>query len=243
MNRLALMILRNLWRVPGAYLKLCHYAKHTDEYPEKVKYDHIRYIFEKTVKAGNIDLVVSGRENIPEKDGFLMYANHQGLFDIMAITVASEKPWAAVLKKELYNIPFMTQIVDCTKSYPMDRDDLRQSMEVIQAVSREVKERRNYLIFPEGTRSKNKNKMLEFHSGSFKCATKTKVPILPIALIDSYKVLDQKGSARVTVQVHFLEPIYYEEYQGLNTTELAHLVRSRIERAVNENIPCNIWGN
>ena len=39
------------------------------------------------------------------------------------------------------------------------------------------------MIFPEGTRSKNSNQMLEFHSGSFKCAIKTQCPILPIALI------------------------------------------------------------
>ena len=31
MNRIALMILRNFWRVPKYYSKLCHYAKHTDE--------------------------------------------------------------------------------------------------------------------------------------------------------------------------------------------------------------------
>ena len=40
-------------------------------------------------------------------------------------------------------------------------------------------------IFPEGTRSKNGNHMLEFHGGSFKCATKAKCPILPIALVAS----------------------------------------------------------
>ena len=35
MNRLALMILRNLHHIPGLWFKLCHYAKHTDEYPEE----------------------------------------------------------------------------------------------------------------------------------------------------------------------------------------------------------------
>ena len=74
--------------------------------------------------------------------------------------------------------------------------------------------------------------MLEFHGGSFKCATKAKCPILPIALIDSYKVLDQKGSKPVTVQIHFLEPIPYEEYKELNTVELAEMVHSKIEKVV-----------
>lgn len=232
MNRLALMVLRNILRVPGAYWKLCHYAKHTEEYSEEEKYKHIRYIFKRAVNSGNINLEVYGTENIPDENGFLLYANHQGLFDIIAITAAMEKPWAAVLKKELYTIPFMKQVVDCTKSFPMDREDLRQSMQVIKNVIKEVEGGRNYLIFPEGTRSKNGNQMLEFHGGSFKCATKTKCPILPIALIDSYKVLDQKGSKPVTVQIHFLEPIPYEEYKELNTVELAEMVHSKIEKVV-----------
>lgn len=232
MNRLVLMVLRNFWKVPTAYGKLCYYAKHTDKYSEEVKYKHIQYILKTAVQSGNIDLQVYGKENIPEKNGFLIYANHQGLFDIIAIAATCDNPWAAVLKKELYKLPFMKQLVECTKSYPMDREDIRQSMEVIKAVTWEVKTGRNYLIFPEGTRSKEGNKMLDFHGGSFKCATKAKCPILPVALIDSYKVLDQKGSDQVTVQLHYLEPISYEEYQGMSTTELAAMVRSRIEETV-----------
>ncbi len=235
MNRILFMVIKNFWKVPGAWFKLCHYAKHTDEYPEEEKYAHIRYILKTAVDTGNIDFQVFGKENIPEGSGYMMFSNHQGLFDIMAITAACEKPWAAVLKKELYKIPFMKQMVDCTKSYPMDRDDLRQSMKVIQAVTKEVQNGRTYLIFPEGTRSKNGNKLLEFHSGSFKSATKSKCTILPIALIDTHKVLDQKGCKPVKVQLHFLKQIPYEEYQGLNTVELAQLVHDRIEEAIREN--------
>lgn len=241
MNRLVLMVLRNFWRVPGAYGKLCYYAKHTDKYPEEVKYRHIQYILKLAVKSGNIDLKVYGKENIPEENGYMMYANHQGLFDIIAIAATCDRPWAAVLKKELYKLPLLKQMTECTKSYPMDREDIRQSMEVIQAVTKEVKSGRNYLIFPEGTRSKNGNHMLEFHGGSFRCAVKAKCTIVPIALIDSFKVLDQKGSKPVTVQLHYLEPISYEEYKDLNSTELAKMVRARIEKTVNEKAYCDIW--
>lgn len=228
MNRIVLMVLRNFWRVPKAYWKLCHYAKHTDEYPEEEKYRHIQYILKLAVRSGNIDLQVYGKENIPKENGFLMYGNHQGMFDILAIAASCDNPLAAVLKKELADIPFLKQIKECTKSFPMDREDIKQSMEVILNVIKEVKKGRNYLIFPEGTRSRKGNRMLEFHSGSFKCATKTKCPVVPVALIDSFKVLDQKGCKPVTVQIHYLEPIYYEEYKDMNTTELAEMVRARI---------------
>lgn len=233
--RILLMVFRNLWKVPWAYWKLCHYAKYTDKYTEEEKYKHIQYILKTAVTSGNIDLQVYGKENIPKENGFLFYANHQGLFDILAICAACDNPLSAVLKKELANIPFLKQIVACTKAFPMDREDIKQSMEVILGVTKEVMNGRNYLIFPEGTRSKMGNQMLEFHGGSFKCATKAKCPVIPIALIDSFKVLDQKGCKPVTVQLHFLSPIYYEEYKSMNTKELAALVRGRIEETVRSN--------
>lgn len=232
MNRILLMVLRNLLRVPPAWVKLCHYAKHTDEYSEMEKYEHIRYILGMAVNSGNIDLKVYGEENIPKENGFLMYANHQGMFDSLAICAPCEQPLAVVLKKELANIPFLKQIIACTNSFAMDREDIRQSMKVIMAVTEEVKKGRNYLIFPEGTRSRNGNEMLEFHSGSFKCAIKAKCPIVPIALLNCYKVLDEKGCKPVNVQVHYLEPIPYEEYKDMKTTELAKLVHDRIEETV-----------
>ena len=234
MNRIVTMVLRNLHIVPGTWIKLCHYAKHTDAYPELEKYRHIQYILKRAVKSGNIELMVTGTENIPAQESFLLYSNHQGMFDVLAIAATCDRPLGTVLKKELKDVPFLKQIIACTKSFAMDREDVRQSLTVIQSVIKEVGSGRNYLIFPEGTRSKNTNELLEFHNGSFRCATKTKCPVIPVALVDCYKVLDQKGSKPVTVQIHYLEPIGYDEYKDLNTKELAALVRHRIETKVKE---------
>ena len=234
MNRIVLMVLRNLAIVPGAWCKLCRYAKHTDEYPEMEKYAHIQYIMQRAVRSGNIDLQVYGQENIPQENGFIMYGNHQGLFDVLAIVASYDGPLAAVFKKELSNVPFLKQVIACTKSFSMDREDVRQSLGVIQAVTKEVQQGRNYLIFPEGTRSKKGNEMGEFHGGSFRAAVKAKCPIVPLAFIDSFKVLDQKGSAPVTVQLHYLKPIPYEEYKDLKTVDVAALVKSRIADTIRQ---------
>ena len=60
MNRIVLMVLRNIFRVPGLYAKLCHYAKNTDDYPEAEKWAHIHKIMQYAVSSGNIDLKVTG---------------------------------------------------------------------------------------------------------------------------------------------------------------------------------------
>ncbi len=61
-----------------------------------------------------------------------------------------------------------------------------------------------------------------------------KAPIVPVALIDSYKVFDGIHMKPVTVQVHFLKPILYEEYKDLKTLEIARLVKRRIEEEIAE---------
>ena len=236
MNRIVMMVLKNIHRVPGAWIKICRYANHTEDYPEEQKWHHIQYILKRAIIGGNVELKVTGLENIPKENGFMLYANHQGMFDVLAIAATCDNPMGAVLKKELYNVPLLHQIALCTHSFAMDREDVRQSLTVIQQVTEEVKKGRNFLIFPEGTRSRKGNEMGDFHGGSFRCATKSQCPILPIALVDSYKVLDEKGSKPVSMQLHYLPPIYYEEYKGMKPAEVAELVKSRIAAKIQESI-------
>ena len=239
MNRFVLVGLRNLWRLPGAYIKLCRYAKHPERYEEIERWRHVQKIMSWVIETGNINLTVTGKENIPQKGSFMLYANHQGMFDVVALAATCDRPLGAVYKKELKNVPVLKKILESTLSFHMDREDVRQSLTVIQNVVKEVQSGRNYLIFPEGTRSKNGNAMGDFHGGSFRAATKAKCPIVPVAFIDSFKVLDQKGSAPVTVQMHYLTPIPYEEYRELKTVELAALVKERIADAVEATLAGN----
>lgn len=235
MNRLVMMLLKNLHRFPGAYGKLCRYARAPDRYPEQERWAHIRYMMMLAVKAGNVELKVTGVENLPEEPGFMLYGNHQGLFDVLAIASSCPAPLGIAYKKELANTPFLKEILACTKSFAMDREDVRQSLTVIQNITAEVRKGRNYVIFPEGTRSKKGNEMLEFHGGSFRCAVKAQCPVVPMAFVDCFRVLDEKGSKPVTAQLHYLPPISYEEYKDLKAAELASLVKARIQACIDRN--------
>lgn len=156
------------------------------------------------------------------------------MFDALALIYLLERPVSLVLKKELANIPFLKQVFACLDAYPLDRSDPRQGMQVILKMTEDIKQGRSFIIFAEGTRSRNGNALLPFKGGSFKCAVKAKSPIVPIALVDSYKAFDTGSIAQQTVQVHFLDPIGYEEYQGMKTTEIAAMVKARIEAKIAE---------
>ncbi|MDY4693611.1 MAG: lysophospholipid acyltransferase family protein [Blautia sp.] len=235
MKRILLMVLRNIFFVPFGWIKLCWYASHVDRYTEEERYKLLEYIDERAVRGGNIHIEIHGQENIPKENGFIFFPNHQGLFDVLAIIYACPVPFSVVAKKELAEIPFLKQVFACMKAFIIDREDIKQSMQVIINVIKEVKKGRNYLIFAEGTRSKNGNHPQEFKGGSFKAAIKTKCPVIPVALIDSYKAFDTGSVKQLTVQVHFLEPMNYEEYKEMKSTEIASEVKMRIEKTIQEN--------
>ena len=232
MKRIIFMVIRNILLVPYMWIKLCYYASHVDNYPEITRFKLLKYIVKRANKAGNVTIETYGKENIPEKSGFMFFPNHQGLYDVLAIVDACPRPFSVVAKKEVANVPLLKQTFACMKAYMIDRDDVRQSMQVILDVTEQVKKGRNYLIFAEGTRSREGNKLLEFKGGSFKAATKARCPIVPIALIDSFKPFDTSSIAPVTVQVHFLKPLYYDEYKDMKTTEIAKEVKLRIETEI-----------
>ena len=237
MKRILIMVLRNIFLVPFMWCKLCYYASHVDKYTEMERYQLLKYIVKRANKGGRVTIQAYGQENIPSQDGFMFFPNHQGMYDMLAIIDACPRPYSAIIKKEAADIPFIKQCMACLKAFAIDRQDVRQGMEVILKVSKEVQNGRNYLIFAEGTRSKNGNHPLEFKGGSFKAATKAKCPIVPVALIDSFKPFDTGDISPVTVQVHFLKPMKYEEYKGMKTPEIAKEVKRRIEETIAEYAP------
>lgn len=229
--RIALMVIRKFYLVPALFWKICQLAKHyTGDYLPG--FMQAKKIATHGIEAGNVDVKVYGVENIPSKDGFIFYPNHQGLFDIMTFYKSCSRPFAFVIKKEAQNVILLKQVIQATGSLAMDRDDLRQSMKVINQVAEEVKAGRNYIIFAEGTRSRNGNKLLDFKGGSFKAAQKAKCPIVPCALIDSYVPFDENSIRKVTVKLVYLKPMYYEEYQSMKSNEIADEVKRRIEEAI-----------
>ena len=236
MKRILMMVLRNLYMVPYGWARLCYRAAHVDKYSEEDMYAFLRWIDLHANRGGRVHIDAHGRENIPDKDGFMFFPNHQGLYDVLAIIEASPRPFSVVAKKEIAKIPFLKQIFACMKAFMLDREDVRQAMQVIINVTKEVQKGRNYLIFAEGTRSKKGNHVGSFKGGSFKAATKARCPIVPVALIDSFKPFDTNTIKQVTVQVHFLKPLTYEEYKDMKTTEIAALVEERIQRVIDENI-------
>lgn len=229
--RIALMVLRLFFKAFYYFGRIWWCSIH-----ENISYEEgFRWAKKTTLaanRAGRVKIEAHGLENLPDKDGFIMFPNHQGLFDGLVFLESCPRPFAFVMKKEAANIILLKQVRKALGALTIDREDLRQSMKVIQKMAEEVKQGRNFIIFLEGTRSRQGNHTLEFKGGSFKSAMKARCPIVPCALIDSFIPFDENSIRPVTVKIFYLKPMYYEEYKDMKTTQIAEEVRRRIDETI-----------
>lgn len=229
MWRMNYSIIMNLVRLPKLVETMHRMADQPDKYTEQEIYDYIRYIVGLMKKTGHIRTECYGAENLPPEGGYVMYPNHQGKYDAYSIVDVHEKAASVVMDREMSYFMFVSEIIDALRGKRMDIHNSRQALSVIKQVAEEVAEGRRYIIFPEGAYDNSKhNSLWDFKPGCFKAAAKAGAPIVPVALVDSYKVYNSWQITPVKTQVHFLKPLYYDEYKDMNTYEIAETVKTRI---------------
>lgn len=239
MKRIIYMVFMNLFHVPVWLFTIARMGKKHDMGTIKECYDYIARMTRRIIKRGRVTIEVTGIEHIPQKNGFMLFPNHQGLFDMLALISTCPNPLSVVIKKEASGWILVKQVLGATRSLAMDRDDIKDQVRIISEVTKRVKEGSNFVIFAEGHRSRKGNEILDFKSGTFKSALKANCPIVPVALINSFRPFDINSLRQEHVEVHYMEPIWPEQYIGMKTSEIAHLVHDRIQEEINKNVDRN----
>ena len=232
MKRIIYMVFMNLFWAPIWLFTIHRMGRQEDSHTRQERYDYIARMVKRIIRYGRVNLVIKGQENIPDHDGFIIFPNHQGLFDMLALFASCPRPLSVVIKKEAANWILVKDVLAATRSLSMDREDIKSQVKVISEVGKRVKAGENFVIFAEGHRSRKGNEILEFKSGTFKSATKASCTIVPVALINSFRPFDINSLKRETVEVHYLKPIALEEYFSMNTAQIAQMVQNRIEEEI-----------
>lgn len=209
-------------------------------YSELDRYNFARRMISIMKHNGRIKTDAYGIENLPDDGGYIMYANHQGKYDALGIISVHDAPCTIMMDAKRSQMILANQFITLLKGCRLDKSSMKTQMNGILNVIEEVKDGRRYIIFPEGGYANNKNKVQDFLPGSFKCSLKSESPIIPVALIDSYKPFGVNSLKKVTTQVHFLEPIYYETYKDMTTQEISRMVRYRIMEAIANNTSAKV---
>lgn len=235
MWRFYYVIARNSHVLPGIILKMRKMIANPNKYSEKDRYDYLQTIVKRMKRTAYIQTEVFGEENLPKEGGYMMYPNHQGKYDAYGVIGAHKEPCSIVMDKNKSYYPFITELVQMVQGKRLDIHDVRQGITIINEMIEEVKQGRRFILFPEGGYEEGKkNTLSDFKSGSFKVPIKTNTPVVPVAIIDSYRVFNTMDLGTICTQVHFLKPILPEEYQGMKTKELAELVKARIQNKIDE---------
>ena len=136
-------------------------------------------------------VTVIGEENIP-KEAAMFIGNHRSYFDIVLTYARCPDLTSYMAKIEIAKVPLLSTWMRFLHCLFLDRQDIKQGLKTILSAIDLIKNGISVFIFPEGTRCTDaeQTKLLPFHEGSFKVATKTDCLIVPVALTNTSKVFE-----------------------------------------------------
>ena len=147
---------------------------------------------------------VEGIENLDPKGTYVMVLNHNSMVDILSIyNLPLVFKW--VSKKEVYRIPIVGRLLLAHGDIVINRASTKEAMQLVHTRGKEwLAKGASVAIFPEGTRSKD-GEIHNFKAGAFILAKDAEVPILPIVLEGTDRVV-RKGffmnwSNRITIKI------------------------------------------
>lgn len=160
-------------------------------------------------------VTVKGRENMKEGQSYIITSNHQGAYDIFAIYGSLGVSFRWVLKKELRKAPVLGYACEKMQHIFIDRSSKMAAYRSMQNAKQILTGGTSVVIFPEGTRS-GSAQIGQFKHGAFKLAYSLELPILPVTIKDTYKVMS-KGLS--TLMPHNVELIIHEPIDTLKYTD------------------------
>ncbi|QFJ55615.1 lysophospholipid acyltransferase family protein [Pseudobutyrivibrio xylanivorans] len=234
MLRFLIAIISNLKRGPKLISTMRKMAKNKEKYSEKQRYAYAQRLFRLLMRSARISTTVYGADNLPREGGYVMYPNHQGKYDALGIMYGHKEPCTFVMDKAKSFGFMVREVCDLLDAKRLRLGNVRQNMKIMDQITKEVSKGRKYILFSEGGYGKNGNVVQNFKPGSFKCAMRAKVPIVPVTLIDSYIAFNSLKPGPVSTKVIFGNPIYYDDYKDMKTPEIADMVRKIIISTMEE---------
>jgi 1-acyl-sn-glycerol-3-phosphate acyltransferase len=185
------------------------------------------------LKLAGVRLRVVGRQNLDPAQNYLFMPNHQSNLDPSVTMLAIGRDVRFMAKASLFRIPVLGRAMLGGGFVPVDRDTREKAVMAVEAAAKELREGYDFLIFPEGTRSRD-GRLLPLKKGPFILAIKAQAPIVPVAVRGTL-ALWPKGSLKIRtgeVTVELLDPIPTEGLEPPDRHSIRDRVQERLEARV-----------
>lgn len=188
------------------------------------------------LKRIKVPLVIEGLENLPEKgDNVMFAANHQSYIDIPVLLAGLDYPRPILARKEIGRVPILGKWMQLLGCIFVDRDNARAAVGALRQAEQMLKEGQDLVVYPEGTRSQS-DEMGVFQPGMIKMACKAGVPVVPIVIDGTWKVLEGNGwkLKKTTVRMVILPAVPTEGLSREEQKALPEKLHDMIQKAKDE---------
>lgn len=170
-----------------------------------------------------IPVTIEGRENVRSDQSYVFMANHQGPFDIFLIYGFLQHEFKWMMKKSLFDIPFVGMACRKAGFIAVDKSSRRAIAQTMIDAREVLQGGASLCIFPEGSRSFTGH-MGFFRRGGFQLADTLQLPIVPMTIDGSFDVLPrQKGFTFVNrhpLRLVIHKPLYPESKGAENVKRM-----------------------
>jgi 1-acyl-sn-glycerol-3-phosphate acyltransferase len=184
----------------------------------------VQAVFRFILWLTGVKVTVIGEENVPKDTPVLYIGNHRSYFDVVLTYSRVPIRTGYIAKIEMEKVPLLSNWMRNMHCLFLDREDIRQGLKTILAAIDKIKSGISICIFPEGTRNRAEHdyELMPFHEGSFKVATKTNCPIIPMALNNTADIYEAHFPkiTKTHVILEYGKPIYPDQ---LDKEEKKHI--------------------
>jgi 1-acyl-sn-glycerol-3-phosphate acyltransferase len=165
---------------------------------------------------------IEGTEKFVSGTTYIFISNHQSILDILFLnTLRYKYKW--ISKIENVKVPVLGWYVKMAGYITVNRGDEESKAEMLERAYRCLKSGMSIMIFPEGTRSHDKE-IGFFKRGAFQLAMQAEVPILPIIIDGTGNILPKHGllfNSGLRIKIKILDPVLPESFGNISPEELA----------------------
>lgn len=157
-------------------------------------------------------VIVKGSENIIKGQAALYVGNHRSFFDVVILYSMLPARMGFISKKEIKKVFPLNVWMYLLNCIFLDRSSIQAAIKMVNDGVTNINDGISIFIFPEGTRSKTDDGMVDFKEGSLKMAKKAKCPIIPIAVNNTSAIFEDQFPKikKSKVCIEFGKPIDIE---------------------------------